>query len=203
MSAAIASPQGRPRDPRLDEAILESALELIAEVGYEAMTIEAIAARAGVGKPTIYRRWPGGKRELVIAAVHAKQRAWEPPADTGSLRGDLLALTQRLADHFTARAHLTIGMIAQIRASEELRQLFREHILPARHEWMMIQVARAIARGELPAEPPVTPLYLNVAPSLIFSRIQFDLGPLDHAFVAELVDHILLPILQGSHGRTG
>ena len=57
--------RGRPRDPRRREAILRAAIELVAEVGYDRMTVEALATRAGVSKPTIYRRWPGGKKEIV------------------------------------------------------------------------------------------------------------------------------------------
>jgi Tetracyclin repressor-like, C-terminal domain len=71
--------------------------------------------------------------------------------------------------------------------------------MPVRQEWLMTPVDRAIARGELPADPPVTPLYVNVAPSLTFARSQFDLGPLDETYVEELVDRILLPILRGDH----
>jgi AcrR family transcriptional regulator len=198
MEATTRAP-GRPRDPRRDTAILDAVLELIAEVGYDQTTIDAIAARAGVGKPTIYRRWPGGKRDVVVAAMQAKSREFAPPEDTGSLRGDLMAMARQLIEHFQARSHLAGGLLGQLRASEEFRHLFREHVMPVRQEWLMTPVDRAIARGELPADPPVTPLYVNVAPSLTFARSQFDLGPLDETYVEELVDRILLPILRGDH----
>jgi AcrR family transcriptional regulator len=191
---------GRPRDPRRDEAILDSAIELIAEVGYERMTIDAIAQRAGVGRPTIYRRWPDGKPDVVAAALRAQRDRIPPLADTGSLRGDLVELVWRLVGHVRCRAHLATGLLAQLRESEELAQLFRENILATRAEWMMAPVERAIARGELPAEPRVSPLFANVAPGLVFARFQFEVAPLDDAFVAELVDAILLPILRGTHG---
>jgi AcrR family transcriptional regulator len=69
MPAAAAPTRGRPRDPRRREAILAAAVALVAEVGYDRMTVEAIAHRAGVSKPTIYRRWPGGKEEIVVEAM--------------------------------------------------------------------------------------------------------------------------------------
>jgi AcrR family transcriptional regulator len=192
---------GRPRDPRRDAAILESAIELIAEVGYERMTIDALAQRAGVGRPTIYRRWPGGKPDVVAAALLAQRDRFPPLPDTGSLRGDLIELVRRLVGHVRCRAHLATGLLAQVRESEELARLFREHILSTRQEWMMAPVERAIARGELPAEPRVSPLFVDVAPGLVFARFQFELAPLDDAFVAALVDEILLPILRGTHGH--
>ncbi len=91
-SAASSPSRGRPRDPRRDEAILDAALTLVAEVGYDRMTVDALAARAGVSKPTIYRRWPDGKVELMADAIRLRQQARGPRLDTGSLRGDLIAL---------------------------------------------------------------------------------------------------------------
>jgi AcrR family transcriptional regulator len=91
MSALTDPTRGRPRDPRRREAILHAAIALVAEVGYDRMTVEALAHRAGVSKPTIYRRWPQGKPAIVAEAIHAKRAAAGPPPDTGSLRGDLLA----------------------------------------------------------------------------------------------------------------
>src|ERR671929_1968498 len=89
-AAAAVAHRGRPRDPALDARILEAAVALIAEVGYDGATVEGIAERAGVGKPTIYRRW-AGKAEIVAEAIRARKGAGGP-ADTGSLRGDLRAL---------------------------------------------------------------------------------------------------------------
>src|ERR671929_593448 len=89
-AAEPAAQRGRPRDPALDTRIVEAAVALIAEVGYDGATVEAIAERAGVGKPTIYRRW-AGKAEIVAEAIRARKGAGGP-ADTGSLRGDLRAL---------------------------------------------------------------------------------------------------------------
>jgi AcrR family transcriptional regulator len=68
MAATSARARGRPRDPAIDRAILDAALRLLAEQGYDGMSLEAVAGAAGVGKTTIYRRYPG-KRELVVAAI--------------------------------------------------------------------------------------------------------------------------------------
>src|SRR3954462_7346754 len=93
MSVAIDTPtRGRPRDPRRREAILGAAIAFVAEVGYDRMTVDALATRAGVSKPTIYRRWPGGKAEIVVEAIRAKRAEAGILPDTGSLRGDLFAM---------------------------------------------------------------------------------------------------------------
>ena len=84
-----------PAPPRGDPA---AAIALVAEVGYDRMTVEALAARAGVSKPTIYRRWPGGKTEIIVDAIRAKRADGDALPDTGSLRGDLLALHRREVD---------------------------------------------------------------------------------------------------------
>jgi len=188
------APRGRPRDPRRDEAIYEAAITLCADAGYDRMTLEAVAARAGVSKPTIYRRCPQGKAQLVAAAI-AWHREDEPAAlDTGSLRDDLLAIVRHMVDHLREHAQLAAGIARQLRESAELREIFREHVIaPSRARWTAI-VERAEARGEL--APGAAPsLFPDVAPALIHGRVTFPGDPLDEAFVTELVDRVLLPIL--------
>src|SRR5919201_4334058 len=94
MSKTLPPTRGRPRDPRRRRAILDAAMALIAEVGYDRMTIDAIAARSGASKPTLYRRWPHGKPELVADAIRERRAEGGEPPETGSLRGDLLALVE-------------------------------------------------------------------------------------------------------------
>src|SRR4051812_6676803 len=102
MSTATASaPRGRPRDPRRDEAIYDAVITLVAEVGFDRMSLDAVAARAGVSKPTIYRRCPDGKAQLVAAAISWRREAKPAPPDAGSLRGDLLAMVRHLCRDLT------------------------------------------------------------------------------------------------------
>jgi AcrR family transcriptional regulator len=186
--------RGRPRDPARDESILDAAVTLIAEVGYDRATIDAIAERAGVGKPTIYRRW-AGKPELVAAAIR-RRKAHRPVEDTGSLRGDLLAAINSLCHSIDdENAQLAAGMATQLRASEELSTLFSEHVIAVeRARWVLI-VQRATECGELLAGEPVSPLFGEIGPSTVFSRVLLGIEPVDDAFVEELVDRILLPLL--------
>src|ERR1700750_2007292 len=124
--AIEATVRGRPRDPQRREAILRAAISLVAEVGYDRMTVEAIASRAGVSKPTIYRRWPGGKAEIVADAMRLKHAEGEEPVDTGSLRGDLLAMFEHKLTATDEDVRLAAGLIIQLRSSPQLAALIRE-----------------------------------------------------------------------------
>src|SRR5438132_7533609 len=86
---------GRPRSAEADEAILEAAVDLFAEVGLEGLTVEGVAARAGVGKATIYRRYPG-KVDIVVAAARRFTEGPVEAPDTGTTRGDLRELVDGL-----------------------------------------------------------------------------------------------------------
>src|SRR3954465_4956485 len=116
MSVAIDTPgRGRPRDPRRREAILAAAIALVGEVGYDRVTVDALAARAGVSKPTIYRRWPGGKPEIVVEAIRAKRSEGGELPDTGSLRGDLLAMLGGVIDSLDA--NVAGGLLSKLGSS--------------------------------------------------------------------------------------
>ncbi len=188
------APRGRPRDPRRDGAIYEAAISLLSEMGFDGMTLEAVAARAGVSKPTIYRRCPEGKAQLVAAAIAFHREAKPKTADTGSLRGDLVDTVRDMIEHMRENAQLAAGLVRQLRESPALAEIFREHVIaPERARWVGI-LQRAEARGELApgAAPSVFP---DIGPSLIHARMTFPSDPLDDAFATELVDRVLLPIL--------
>ena len=93
--------RGRPRDPAADRAILTATMKLLMECGFSNLSIEGVAAEAGVGKTTIYRRYKG-KTQLVIAAMSSFKQFFDIP-DTGSLRNDLIALHCHPQDNFSFR----------------------------------------------------------------------------------------------------
>lgn len=183
--------RGRPRDPRRREAILVAAIALVAEVGFDRMTVEALAARAGVSKPTIYRRWPGGKAEIIVEAIRSKHEDGGSMPDTGSLRGDLIAYIGHATEGFDP--HVAAGLIMQLQASPELEKLFREEVICDEQMRFESLLARAAARGEIEGE--VTPLFADIPGSMIFTRSLIRGEAVDDAFVEELVDRVLLPIL--------
>jgi AcrR family transcriptional regulator len=187
--------RGRPRDPRREAAIYDAALELLAEVGYDRMTVDAVAARAGVSKPTIYRRCPDGKAQLVTEAIRVRRAEHPPVPDTGALRTDLLAAVREACAKTKEHARLAAGIVSVLRESEEFAAIFREHIATAEQEKWQELVDRAVARGELDPRS-VSPLFADVAPSLIHTRALYTDDPLGEAFAIELVDRILLPILR-------
>jgi AcrR family transcriptional regulator len=193
-TAAVTPTRGRPRDPQRRRAILDAAMALIAEVGYDRMTVDALAARSGVSKPTLYRRWPHGKAELVADAIRERQAETGPAPDTGSLRGDLLELVALQSGRLRDEANLACGLAAQMRTSAELAAVMREHVIAAEHARVEAILERARVRGEL-GSGPVSPLFADVAGALVYTRVSITGEPVDDAFADELVDCVLLPIL--------
>jgi AcrR family transcriptional regulator len=180
-----------------DVAICDATLALLLEVGYDRMSMDAIAARAHASKATIYRRWPG-KQELVLDAVRARGVGLTVAEDTGSLRGDLVA-TYRSAVHGSAAddADLIAGVLRAMRTAPELADCVRSQVIESKCDVSRIIVSRAVARGELPAE--TDPLILHeVASALWFHRVLVVGGPVDDAFIAHVVDDVLMPLLDRS-----
>jgi AcrR family transcriptional regulator len=165
-----------------------------AGVRYDRTTIDAIAARAGVSKPTLYRRWPHGKRDLVADAIRGRHADRGPTPDTGSLRGDLLALVAVNTEKLLGDVHLACALLTQLRTSDELAALLREHVVAEERARFAAILERARARAELPAGA-VTALFADVAGAIVFTRVIITGEPVDHAFAEELVDDVLLPIL--------
>jgi len=191
----------RSRGVSRERAILSAVIGLLGEAGYEAMTMDAVAARAHASKTTIYRRWPG-KPELVRAAVDAyiAGRVLRS-ADTGSLRGDLLSVLQAMREHLTPEfMAMMSGLVHAMRADPELagslRSMFDEDSVSAE------LVARAIGRGELPADDAarLAPLVHEVVEAQVFRQIAAG-GELGQRFAGHLVDDIVLPLLAGSAAR--
>jgi AcrR family transcriptional regulator len=186
---------GRPRDDAREQAILDAAVDLVAEIGYDAMSIEAVAARAKSSKATIYRRWPG-KAELVAEAMRRRaEPVLDEMPDTGSLRGDLLAMAQRMFDSMKGiDGGLMCGLAVAVRNDAEFGRLMASHLHEQKLRSIAAILSRAEARGELP--PGVDPsLVLQVAPGVaLFHQISGE--SLDAAFAEYLVDRVLIPLLR-------
>jgi AcrR family transcriptional regulator len=190
VEVAEARRPGRPRSAEADEAILEAAVELFAEVGLESLTIEGVAARAGVGKATIYRRYPC-KVDLVVAAARCFTQGPVLPPDTGSTRGDLRELVDGLIEILTTTPLgrvLPILVAARTRVAE-LDRAYAD-IVAEKRARSMIVVRRAIERGDL--RPDVDPeLVIDSYVSPIFYRFLITNAALDEEFAASLVDATL------------
>lgn len=191
-----ASPRGgRPRDEGRDQAILQAAVELLAEVGYDSMSIESIANRARVSKATIYRRWPG-KAELVVDALRSRHEPQTAePEDTGSLRGDLLAAVNNMLEQIAGMdGALICGMATAVRADAQLGQMLLADKRAYSEGLAGLILSRAQARGELATDAGPGPI-LKVAPGVALFR-QMTGEPLDQEFAAYLVDDVVIPLLR-------
>jgi AcrR family transcriptional regulator len=178
-----------------EEAILLATLELLAESGYDQLTIDAVAARARCSKATIYRRWPG-KPGLVITAVRRyAERPGTAAADTGSLRSDLLAALAAMRTSLSGQdADLLLGLLTAMRRDPELAAAVRDQVLDTKREVLGTVIDRAITRGDIPAGADAA-LLAEISSAVLLSRLLVTGKPLDDAFVRHLVDAVLLPAL--------
>lgn len=170
-------------------------MDLVAEHGYPAMTMDAVAARANASKATIYRRWRN-KAELVKAALDAFDADHNAEvADTGTLRGDLLAVLEALGGKASEDYLAMIGgLVAAARHDADLAAALREHVENEELSPFHDALRRAMDRGELPAATDVD-LVHDVAEAMILRQTQFGTG-LHAAFRTRLVDDVLLVLLR-------
>jgi AcrR family transcriptional regulator len=186
---------GRPRDDAREQAILDAALALVAEVGYERLTMDAIASRAKASKATIYRRW-AGKQELVIDAMNCYVgESPGEPEDTGSLRGDLSALCRLMTEKINGfDGHLILGLAQAALTNPGLCRALEEQTGPHKTHLPQVIVGRAVARGELPAG--ADPLLFNeIAPAVVILRL-INGQSIDDEYLDHLVDDLLVPALR-------
>jgi AcrR family transcriptional regulator len=140
---------GRPRDPGYDKAILDATLEILTVKGYAGLSIDGVAAKTGVGRPTIYRRWPS-KPALVIAAL-TQSPLLSAAHDTGALRDDLLAFQsdQVKMMNLPASRRITAGLVADLVADPELSETYLGDYVGQRQAAVRQALLRGIERGEL------------------------------------------------------
>jgi AcrR family transcriptional regulator len=148
------SARGRPRSSDLDQRILAAARDALAAGGYEALSMEAVARAAGVGKQTLYRRWPR-RPLLVMDAVLPGVPPGQGQPDTGSLAGDLAAIVaeQTRADQAVGQ-RLLRGLVADCLGEEDLTEVLRARLLLPRLRAVGVAAERAARRGELAADVP-------------------------------------------------
>lgn len=147
------APRGRPRDPRVDEAILATAQRLLASGAYLWLSMDEIAEEAGVTKPAIYRRF-ASKEELAMAAINAVRSGAAPPVVTGDLRADLIWQLRNLQDVSTRYGGmlLTGTVLAEERHRPELLRRFRDGVVRLRRQRVRALLVDAIERGEIRAD---------------------------------------------------
>jgi AcrR family transcriptional regulator len=193
---------GRPRDPSRDGVIRAAILRLLAEVGYGALTMDAVAAEAGVGKATIYRRWRT-KHDLVVDTISDINRAIAVPPDTGSVEGDARALMDLVVTTVRSPAGAAIrSLLPAMQYQPALVEAFRNGPLAVWRRAFSEMWSRAEARGEVRAgmDHSVTAEAIS---ALIVQRWLLTGDPLNAAYVDEVYETVVLPLLRNARPTAG
>ena len=186
---------GRKRDHTRDPEILDVALDVLAETGYDGMTIDMVATRAKAGKATLYRRW-SSKADLVLdAVVCMKSRDIDLDAlpDTGTLRGDLVAMIKTPTIRESERKlKVMAGIASMIARSPELAAAAQNALVEPRASINRTFLRRAIERGEISADVDVEQLCM-ISPAMVAYRVLMLGKPVDREFLVSMIDKIVLP----------
>lgn len=192
MSEPAVRGPGRPRSAQAESAIVEATLDLIAEEGFGGLSVERIAARAGVGKATIYRRW-AGRDELVVDAISRLPEQSEPVRGD-DVREDLVRLLEgfRRRTASSRAGRIFPRLIAEAVDHPELMRLYRQRVMSPRRERIAAVLRRGVAAGELPAGLDVEhAVDLLVGPLIYRWLMRATEGAVPADLPARIVDDVL------------
>jgi AcrR family transcriptional regulator len=176
------------RRERSEKAILEATMELIAKRGVGGLTIEGVAARSGVAKSTIYRRWRD-RDELALAILIDMTAAVNAPPDLGDTRRELLTFV-KTASRIIKADRIVQGLVSEIATEPHLSRAYRERIVDVRLAEVKSAIDRGIARGDLRPDTDVRVAHeLLVGP--LFYRLLFSGAPLNKAHADQVVDAVM------------
>ena len=186
---------GRPLERSRDGELRRAALELVGEIGYDRLTIDAVAARVKAGKATVYRRWES-KADLVVDAFLEEMFGAIAPPDTGCVRDDLLDLSSQIwvDGAGLARAKILAGLISALLNNADLQAAFNATCKPPLEMFDQV-IRRGVERGEI-AEPANRPLIGWIMPGLCIFRITTSGIAPDRDFIESVIDHLVMPALQ-------
>jgi len=183
--------RGRPRDPGVDAAVLVAAVELLAEAGFARLTMDQVATRAGVGKASVYLRWPN-KVALVAEAIQHRAGVVPEVPDTGTLPGDMRAFLRALLRTYGAAARAMAAVVGEVANHPELRAAWRQGLSSALTDCLREIVERAVTRGELPPTADVELLSMLPLNILQNWRLEHGQSP-DDAVVERIVGQFYTP----------
>lgn len=184
-------PRGRPRDINVERAIVDATLDSFIEEGYGGMSIESVAARAGVAKTTIYRRW-SNKEDLVVAAIESVIDDFSVP-DSGDVEADMSLLVGR-AHHFitaTRAGEVLPRMVVEVATATPLGRTYFERVLEPRISALVRLLEAAKQRGDLRADLDVDLAVASMIGSMLFLRITRRLPKKRSNLPARLVDQLI------------
>ena len=191
-ATAEAAPRGRPRSERAHKAILDAAAELLLARGLSAVSMDAVAERAGVSKATIYRWWPT-KETLALDALYTEwDTARSRPRDTGSLRGDLLALLRPWARLASSRPYGRVfaALLTEAQTDPDFAAEYRRRVLEPRRDQARAIFRRAIDRGEIAPDTKIE-VALDILYGPLYHRLLNGHAPLNDRFVQDVIDMAL------------
>jgi AcrR family transcriptional regulator len=181
--------RGRPRDPEADRAILRATFEQLLDVGYGGLSMEAVAAAAGVAKTTVYRRYPS-KRDLVIAAL-GRSVPFEPPAQDRMSPDALRALVHEAVAMLVDSGAIRIlaSLLVEAQRDPSILEAFRARLLEPRRHPIVAMLERGIERGEL--RPDTDPLVVTeMIAGAVFGHHAILGQPTTEAWADALVEHV-------------
>jgi len=187
---------GRPRDPSRDGVIRAAILRLLADVGYGALTMDAVAAQAGVGKATIYRRWRT-KEDLVVDTIAELHHMGAATPDTGSLEGDLRQLLHSLVSVVNGPlGAATLSLLSTVPHQPALAEAFRAGPIGVWRSAFDEVWSRAEQRGEVRSD--AGPLAAEATSALLVQRWLLTGQPVDEAFADEVLRQVVLPLIHAT-----
>ncbi|MEU0334166.1 TetR/AcrR family transcriptional regulator [Streptomyces sp. NPDC006193] len=195
MPETVAATRRSRITPEREAELYEAVLDLLREVGYDALTMDAVAARTRSSKATLYRQW-GGKAELVVKALRHFKPSHLEEIDTGSLRGDLHALVA-LEDDCTMEQNSALmrGIAMAMHHNDDLRQAFRDQIIDPEMGGFRQVLQRAVDRGEVRPDCPAIDFLLHMMVGGFATRALLDDQPPTRAFLTSYIDAVVLPAL--------
>lgn len=189
----------RPRvEGGREEEILDATVAVVAELGYDRLTMDAVATAAKASKATLYRRW-STKAELVVDAIsRAKGCPLPEDVDTGSLRGDLISMSCG-AGGFTDELPMSViaGLLTALHRDAELQKAFRERFLAPRQALTNKVYERAVERGEIAPDVDVDLLSVTLPAVIIHHAYILGVEPTDE-LILRVIDNVILPAARGS-----
>src|SRR3712207_1523222 len=186
---------GRPRDPSRDGVIRAAILRLLADVGYGALTMDAVASEAGVGKATIYRRWRT-KQDLVVDTISDLNRSEAPTPDTGSIESDLRAIMHQMVRIITGpTGAATLSLLSTIPHQPALADAFRNGPLAIWRESFAEIWGRAEQRGEV-REGLNDSVVAEATSALMVQRWLRSGEPVDDAYADEVLTTVVMPLVR-------
>ncbi|CAL9545699.1 putative HTH-type transcriptional regulator [Streptomyces sp. enrichment culture] len=181
--------------PEREAELYTAVLDLLREVGYDALTMDAVATRTHSSKATLYRQW-GGKAELVATAMRHMKPGGVADVDTGSLQSDLHALVTREDDcAMEQNTALMRGLAMAVHTNPDLLRAFKELIIEPELEEFGRVLQRAVDRGEVREDNPATGFVLHMLLGAFVTRALIDDLPPTQAFLTSYIDAVVLPAL--------